>query len=207
MADMEKVIKGLECCTGLGCHHGCKYLKNGCTQFLKMDALELLKEQEQLKIALSEGQKQVQGLLSSGRELEETINILKGEIDRLKAEKTKAFDYLFSKFAGHSNYHGDSVLCAIEAVKEGKKIETVKTMDEDGEQEIIRYKCSKPFSVPRCDADGGLCENNVLHIKENSIWDEDDSCNILGGDIHLVNAATGEWIEIDMETLEENFIK
>lgn len=46
MADIEKVIKGLECCTGLGCHHGCKYLKNGCTQFLKTDALELLKEQQ-----------------------------------------------------------------------------------------------------------------------------------------------------------------
>ena len=51
------------------------------------DAIELLKEQEQLKIALSEGQKQVQSLLSSGRELEETINILKGEIERLKVEK------------------------------------------------------------------------------------------------------------------------
>ena len=46
MADIEKVIKGLECCTGLGCHHGCKYLKNGCTQFLRMDALELLKKQQ-----------------------------------------------------------------------------------------------------------------------------------------------------------------
>ena len=48
MAELEKVIKGLECCTGLGCHHGCKYLKNGCTQFLKMDALELLKEQTKI---------------------------------------------------------------------------------------------------------------------------------------------------------------
>ena len=54
---------------------------------LVSDALELLKEQGQLKIALSEGQKQVQSLLSSGRELEETINILKCEIERLKAEK------------------------------------------------------------------------------------------------------------------------
>jgi len=63
------------------------------------------------------------------------LNKQKEEIEQLKADKTKAFDYLFSKFAGHSNYHGDSILCAIEAVKEGKEIKTVKTMNEDGEQE------------------------------------------------------------------------
>ena len=44
--DREKVVKGLECCTGLGCHHGCEYLNNGCTELLKKDALALLKEQE-----------------------------------------------------------------------------------------------------------------------------------------------------------------
>ena len=43
--DREKVIKGLECCTGLGCHHGCEYLNSGCTELLKKDALALLKEQ------------------------------------------------------------------------------------------------------------------------------------------------------------------
>ena len=65
----------------------------------------------------------------------ELLKEQQAEIDRLEAEKTKAFDYLFSKFAGHSNYHGDSILCAIEAVKEGKEIKTVKTMDKAGEQE------------------------------------------------------------------------
>ena len=49
MADIEKVIKGLECCTKLGCHHGCEYKSNGysamtCRQELETDALELLKE-------------------------------------------------------------------------------------------------------------------------------------------------------------------
>ena len=44
--DREKVIKGLECCTGLGCHHGCEYLNSGCTELLKKDALALLNEQE-----------------------------------------------------------------------------------------------------------------------------------------------------------------
>lgn len=50
MADIEKVIKGLECCTKFGCHHGCEYKSNGysgmtCRQELERDALELLKEQ------------------------------------------------------------------------------------------------------------------------------------------------------------------
>lgn len=72
--------------------------------------------------------------------LSEVIKFMKeqqAEIEQLKDEKTKAFDYLFSKFAGHSNYHGDSILCAIEAVKEGKEIKTVKTMDKDGEQDAV----------------------------------------------------------------------
>lgn len=52
MADIEKVIKGLECCTRLGCHHGCEYKSNGysgmtCRQELERDALELLKEQQE----------------------------------------------------------------------------------------------------------------------------------------------------------------
>ena len=47
MEDINDVIKGLESCTCLGCHHGCKYLNNGCNQFLKMDALELLTSQHE----------------------------------------------------------------------------------------------------------------------------------------------------------------
>ena len=46
MADINRVRKGLECCTGLGCHHGCEYLKKGCTQSLKMDALEIINRQQ-----------------------------------------------------------------------------------------------------------------------------------------------------------------
>ena len=59
MADIEKVIKGLECCTGLGCHHGCEYKSNGysamtCRQRLEKDALELLKEYAVIKETISD---------------------------------------------------------------------------------------------------------------------------------------------------------
>jgi hypothetical protein len=55
--DIEKVIKGLECCTRLGCHHGCEYKSNGysamtCRQELEKDVLALLKEQEAVEPTL-----------------------------------------------------------------------------------------------------------------------------------------------------------
>lgn len=43
-------------------------------------------------------------------------------------EVKETLEYLFSKFAGHSDYHGDSVLSAIERVKEGKEICSVKAI-------------------------------------------------------------------------------
>ena len=34
-------------------------------------------------------------------------------------------DLLFSKIAGHSNYHGDSILSAISCLQEGKEIKQI----------------------------------------------------------------------------------
>lgn len=139
MADIEKVIKGLECCNNRNdckqCPYATEYDPNlDCIDKTRADAIELLKEQNGLMLALEQSNASNESLNNSLSALEEIINILKDEIKRLKEEKTKAFDYLFSKIEGHSNYHGDSILCVIECVKEGKKIKTVKTMDEKGEQ-------------------------------------------------------------------------
>ena len=51
-------------------------------------------------------------------------NIASDALDLLK-EQDNRFDYLFSKFAGHSDYHGDSVLSAIDNVKNGKIIDNI----------------------------------------------------------------------------------
>lgn len=40
-----------------------------------------------------------------------------------------ALDYLFSKIAGHSDYHGDDILSAISLIKEGKDIKSVPCSD------------------------------------------------------------------------------
>ncbi len=41
-----------------------------------------------------------------------------------------ALDYLFSKIAGHSDYHGDDILSAIVHIKEGKDIKSVPCSDQ-----------------------------------------------------------------------------
>lgn len=45
-------------------------------------------------------------------------------------------DKLGSKIAGHSNYHGDDILCAIYCMAEGKEIDTIKPVDNNGS---VRY--------------------------------------------------------------------
>ena len=69
-----------------------------------------------------------------------------------------------------------------------------------------QYRCIKSFSVPFYDGDGWLeDENKMLPVVEGSVWERDDSCDIIGGDIHLENRETGDWLEIDKTTLKENF--
>ena len=54
------------------------------------------------------------------------------ELLKEKQGQNNKLDYLFSKIAGHSDYHGDSILIAITLIKEGKEIESVRPKDCDG---------------------------------------------------------------------------
>ncbi len=75
MPDMEKVIKGLECCAGQCNYHGCPYKDpcenaNGVKQIM-LDALAMLKEQEaeirQLRLALDIAKGTCKGIVVEGR--------------------------------------------------------------------------------------------------------------------------------------------
>ena len=63
MADVEKVIKGLECCHKFGFHEDCPYDKKDpyeeqnttCMMDLMTDALELLKEKEPVYVTWQQG--------------------------------------------------------------------------------------------------------------------------------------------------------
>ena len=56
------------------------------------------------------------------------INCQKAEIEKLKLEllssnaKRKALLEASSKFAGHSNYHGDTILCKLICMAEGQEV-------------------------------------------------------------------------------------
>lgn len=61
------------------------------------------------------------------------INHQKLEIESLKSElsntRRKALLEAASKFAGHSNYHGDTILCKLICMAEGKDVGIAKPLD------------------------------------------------------------------------------
>lgn len=71
------------------------------------------------------------------------IDRQKAEIERLKSElsntRRKALLEASSKFAGHSNYHGDTILCELICMSEGKEVGTATPLDMS-ETKIEAYK-------------------------------------------------------------------
>ena len=67
------------------------------------------------------------------------------------------------------------------------------------------YRCKKTFTLPMYDDDGHLIENERLPVIKGTMWERSDEENLLGGEIHLENRMTGEWIEITEERLNEYF--
>lgn len=63
----------------------------------------------------------------------ELIYRQKAEIERLHDEvsktRRKALLEASSKFAGHSDYHGDTILCKLICMAEGKEVEIAKPLD------------------------------------------------------------------------------
>ena len=67
------------------------------------------------------------------------------------------------------------------------------------------YRCNKTFTLPMYDDDANLIENERLPVIRGTVWERSDEENLLGGEIHLENRMTGEWIEITQERLNEYF--
>lgn len=71
----------------------------------------------------------------------------------------------------------------------------------------MKYKCIKSFFVDKVD-DEGFWEEQSIEIKENSVWEVDESdFRCIGADIRLMEDAEGSfnWLEIPKERLENNF--
>ena len=102
MTDNES-IKALECCSkNILCGQCPLKEKNNCINKLSAYALELISRQQ-------------------------------AEIERLHDEvsktRRKALLEASSKFAGHSDYHGDTILCKLICMAEGKEVEIAKPLD------------------------------------------------------------------------------
>lgn len=64
------------------------------------------------------------------------------------------------------------------------------------------YKCIKEFFITDDYTEDVLC------IKEGSIWERDDTVNYIGGEVHLESISKGNyWIEIPESDLSEKFIE
>lgn len=102
MTDNE-IIKALECCSkNILCGQCPLKEKNNCINKLSAYALELISRQQ-------------------------------AEIERLHDEvsktRRKALLEASSKFTGHSDYHGDTILCKLICMAEGKEVEIAKPLD------------------------------------------------------------------------------
>lgn len=67
------------------------------------------------------------------------------------------------------------------------------------------YRCNKTFTLPMYDDDGNMIENERFSVIRGTVWERSDEENLLGGEIHLENRITDEWIEITKERLNEYF--
>lgn len=71
----------------------------------------------------------------------------------------------------------------------------------------MEYRCIKEMILEKYDGDGcSICGYGTVPI--GSIWYEDDSSNILGGEIHLECKSGADdfgWIEITMKDLAAYF--
>ena len=70
----------------------------------------------------------------------------------------------------------------------------------------MRYKCIKSFSIPECDDDGFITEQELI-VEKGTMWELDDSgYTLIGGEVRLDSVDPfGRWLEITEDTLEEYF--
>ena len=118
----EELQKCIECCIKAKTWGDCEELccpatqKHGCLFYLRSDEdYEGIIQTEMLKDAL------------------DLINRQKAEIERLEKEtqkaRRKALLEAKSKFAGHSDYHGDTILCKLICMAEGKEVGVATPLD------------------------------------------------------------------------------
>lgn len=89
--------------------------------------------QEAINAVSKANQKYVDALEKGFNDRTAELKIAKSEIERLNEElskeRRKALLEATSKFEGHSDYHGDTILCKLICMAEGKEVEAAKPID------------------------------------------------------------------------------
>lgn len=102
-------------------------------------------------------------------------------VDEIKAEAIKEFaDNLCRVFAGHSDYHGDTILAKIICSKEGKPIQTAKPIDTSKIKyaaikefaERLKAKCKQDRYVIQTSTKFGVIDKKYLQMVDESDIDE-----------------------------------
>ena len=68
----------------------------------------------------------------------------------------------------------------------------------------MKYRCKESFELD-CYTDEGMLNIGRVEIACESTWERDDETDIIGGEVHLDNPETMEWLEISEEDLERYF--
>ena len=125
----EEIIQGLECCAGECEEHWCVdcplYDKDNdfCKEDLHKYTLDLIKRQQ---TELENYSHNIRRLTADILEYQKVIQGQQAEIENIRK---KALLDASTKFAGHSNYHGDTILCTLICMSEGQKVADAKPID------------------------------------------------------------------------------
>ena len=84
-------------------------------------------------------------------------------------------EYVGSKIAGHSNYHGDSILCALYCATEGKEIHTVKPLDitEYGYNVLVKERDEYKHRAEKAERNYAYFYNKFLQQAEKELQEEE----------------------------------
>ena len=68
----------------------------------------------------------------------------------------------------------------------------------------MKYRCKESFELD-CYTDEDMLTIGRVEIACESTWERDDETDIIGGEVHLDNPETMEWLEISEEDLKRYF--
>ena len=132
MTDNE-IKKALECCIVRGNCQGCPLWNEHTTKCLETaitNALDLINRLQAQNYELFET---IDYRAKKITELVDKLKTAKAENERLKGEvsnaRRKALLEAKEKFAGHSDYHGDTILCKLICMAEGEEVGNAKPLD------------------------------------------------------------------------------